>query len=214
MTQPDVSLTDYGLAVECVCFTSLVARLPKAPPTLRFAFMAFFFSIALAATAGGSVHGFFLDESSMGNRILWPFTLIAMGVTALSGYYIGSGLQFPLSTGKLVNRAGLAIFALYALLVLFVRRDFRIAIINHVPPLVFIGIAFLLTYYSGKKPAFLVGFLGVCTMLIAAALQQARIGLNERYFGYNALYHVLQAFSLFMIFVAARESAGFEEIVK
>jgi hypothetical protein len=30
------------------------------------------------------VHGFFLDQSTFGYRILWPTTLIAIGVTAAS----------------------------------------------------------------------------------------------------------------------------------
>jgi len=50
--------------------------------------------IALAAAAGGTVHGFFLNESSLGYRILWPFTLVVMGITALAGVHIGTALQF------------------------------------------------------------------------------------------------------------------------
>jgi len=207
MTQVDVSLTDYGLAAECVCFTYLFARLRTTASSLPFTFMAFFSSIALAAAAGGTVHGFFLDERSLGYRILWPFTLIVMGITALSGVHIGTALQFSPSKAVYINRAALAVFMAYVSVVLFIRRDFLIAILDYLPPLIFIGGAFLLAHRRQKKPAFLIGFLGVCMMLFAAAAQQAKLGIHPRYFDHNALYHVLQAVALFMVFLAALESS-------
>jgi hypothetical protein len=39
--------------------------------------------------------------------------------------------------------------------------------------------------------------------LVAAAVQQARIALHPTYFNHNALYHLLQAIALFLIFRAA-----------
>jgi hypothetical protein len=202
----DVSLTDYGLAAECVCFAYLMARIRTRSSSLPAVFALFFFSIAIAAAAGGTVHGFFLDESSLGYKILWPFTLIVMGITALSGVYIGTALQFSRSTAVYINGVALAIFLAYFLIVLLIRRDFLIAILDYLPALLFIGGAFLLAHRRQKKPAFLIGFLGVCTMLFAAAAQQSKLGIDPRYFDHNALYHVLQAIALFMVFVAARET--------
>ena len=177
MTQVDVSLTDYGLAAECVFFAYMIARLRTRTSPLPVVFMAFFFSIAVAAAAGGTVHGFFLDESSLGYRILWPFTLIVMGITALSGVHIGTALQFSRSTAVYINRVALAVFLAYFLIVLFIRRDFLIAILDYLPALLFIGVAFLLAHRRQKKPAFLIGFLGVCTMLFASAAQQTKLGI-------------------------------------
>jgi hypothetical protein len=175
--------------------------------------MLFFFSIAVAAAAGGTVHGFFLDESSLGYRILWPFTLIVMGITALSGVHIGTALQFSRSRAVHINRVALAVFLAYIVIVLFIRRDFLIAILDYLPVLLFIGGTFLLAHLRQKKPAFLIGFLGVCTMLFAAAAQQARVGIDPRYFDHNALYHVLQAIALFMVFLAARETSKAGEFI-
>jgi hypothetical protein len=169
--------------------------------------MAFFFLIAMAAAAGGTVHGFFLDESSIGYRILWPFTLIVMGGTALAGVHIGTALLFSRSTAIYINRVALAVFIAYFVIVLFIRRDFLIAIFDYLPTLIFIGGAFLLAHLRQKRPAFLAGFLGVCIMLFAAAAQQAKLGVHPRYFDHNAVYHVLQAIALFMVFLAAREAS-------
>jgi hypothetical protein len=208
VTQLDVSLTDYGLAAECLWFSCRMARLQAATASaLPRLFTAFFLSIAIAAVAGGTVHGFFLNEISLGNRILWPFTLIVVGLTALFGVQIGASLQFPRSTAEYVNRGSVAIFLAYCALVLFVSRDFRIAVLDYVPALVFLGVAFLLASRRHRRPRLLIGFMGVCTMLFAAVAQQARIGIHPLYFDHNALYHVLQGIALFMVFVAGQESS-------
>jgi hypothetical protein len=213
MTQLDVSLTDYGLAFECTYFACRIAQLAGSS-ALRRTFAVFFLSIAIAAAAGGTVHGFFLDESSLGFRILWPLTLIAIGITALSGIQIGTALQFSRSTALLINRIGLAIFLAYILIVLFIRRDFLIAILDYLPALLFLGVAFMRAFRRDKRPAFLIGFFGICLMFVSAAAQQAQIGIHPLYFNHNALYHLLQAIALFMLFHAARESIKSAELIK
>ena len=206
MTQVDVSLTDYGLAVECAYFAYQIARPRSAATSLRRAFVTTFLSIAVAAAAGGTVHGFFLDQHSLGYRVLWPFTLIVMGITGLSGIQIGTALQFPHRTRILINKIALVAFASYVLIVVLVRRDFLVAIIGYLPALIFIGAGFLLAYLRRKQVTLLIGFLGICLMLLSAAAQQAKLGIDPRYFDHNALYHLLQAIALFMVFLAAREA--------
>lgn len=213
MTQADVSLTDYGLAVESAWFAYRMAQVRTATSLSRAAFVTFFFSISVAATAGGTVHGFFLDESSVGYRILWPFTLVVMGVTALSGIHIAAALQFSRSTAVYITKVALAAFLGYIGIVLFIRSDFLVAIFGYLPALIFLGEAFLLARLRRRRPAFLVGFLGICVMLLAAAAQQAKLGLSPRYFDHNALYHILQATALIMLFVAARESVNSGESI-
>jgi hypothetical protein len=146
-----------------------------------------------------------MNENSAGYRMLWPSTLIALGITALSGIYIGSGLSGLRSVAPLVRAVGLVIFIAYTFVVLFVREDFLIAIVDYVPSLLFMGLGFLLAYRRLRKALLLVGFSGTCLMLISAALQQAKVGISARYFGYNALYHALQAMALWMIFFSTRK---------
>jgi hypothetical protein len=214
MTQPDVSLTDYGLAVECACLTWCVSQMRPAHPQLECPFVVFFCSVAIAAAAGGTVHGFFLDETSIGHRILWPLTLIMMGVTAVSGVYIGCGLLCSASSAMSIERVALAVFAGYALIVFFVRRDFLIAILGYLPALAFMGVGFLSAYLKGMGHGFLLGSLGVCTMFLSAATQQAKLGISERYFGYNAVYHLLQAVALLLVAFAARAGSGSAETIR
>ena len=211
MTQVDVSLTDYGLAAECAYFSYVVARRLTGASVFPSRFIMFFLSIAIAAAAGGTVHGFFLNEKSLGNLILWRFTLIVIGITALIGIQIGTALQFSGTTAVYISRFALAVFLSYIVVVLFLRGDFLVAIIDYLPALAFMGSGFLVAYRRRKRPMLLVGFLGICLMLFAAAAQQAKLGLHPQYFDHNALYHLLQAIALFMVFLAAREVIKSEE---
>ena len=205
MTQVDVSLTDYGVAAECVCFSYLIAHRPPGSFKFKSQFITFFLAVAIAAAAGGTVHGFFSNERSLEHLTLWPFTLIVIGITALTGVQIGVALQFSGTTAVYINRFALAFFLAYIVVVLFVREDFLVAIVDYLPGLAFMGSGFLVAYRRIRRPPLLVGFLGICLMLFAAAAQQAKLGINPQYFDHNALYHLLQAIALFMIFLAARE---------
>ena len=79
MTEPDVTLTDYVLAVECAILAWCLNRVDGSNEALRKAFILFFAAIGFAAMTGGSVHGFFPDERTTGYAVLWSLTLIAIG---------------------------------------------------------------------------------------------------------------------------------------
>src|SRR5258707_15725411 len=71
MTEPDVTLTDYGIALECAILAGLLYRCRSGRGDLRRPFVLFFASSALGALAGGTVHGFFLDDRSLAGAALW-----------------------------------------------------------------------------------------------------------------------------------------------
>ena len=58
MTDPDVTLTDYGLALLCAWFVWRMWRGPRFGPA-RFWLVLFFAAASAAPLLGGTVHGFF-----------------------------------------------------------------------------------------------------------------------------------------------------------
>jgi hypothetical protein len=205
MTQPDVALTDYGLALECSIFAYLLRSEPGTSLFFRFWFIVYFLSIALAAAVGGTVHGFYADPGTTGSRTLWPVTLIAVGITSLAGTRIGAFAHFDITVASAISRAAVFIFFLYSIVILFISDDFVVAILDYLPVVLFLSWVFMAAYRRTKRPPFLIGFVGLCTMLGATGVQQARLSIHPRYFNHNAVYHVLQAMALFMIFIAARD---------
>src|SRR5207244_12312830 len=184
MTEPDVALTDYALALECTVFAYLLQRKEHA---------LFFGSAAIAALAGGTVHGFFLDDRTLGNAVLWRITLIAIGVTAASAWAIGARVLFPGPTARRISIAAAAAFAAYCVVTVFITQEFRAAVVFYLPAVVFLLVALSVAYARARERGILVAVAGLGLMFIAAAVQQARSALHPRDFNANAPEPLRQA---------------------
>jgi len=203
ITEPDVTLTDYGLAILSVLFAYLLGRRGKPRPPLAIWFVVFFLSLGAASLFGGTVHGFFGDSATLGHRVLWPATLIAIGVATLATWIIGARMQFSPAVARALSMAAVVQFLVYCTVVLFVADSFWVAIVNYLPASIFLLVAFVLTYIRVRAGAMLFGVLGILLTFAGAAAQQAGIAIHPDFFDHNALYHVIQAVALSMIFRSA-----------
>jgi hypothetical protein len=204
MTQPDVALTDYAVALECIVLIIFLPRGGVSAEGLRCWFTVFLCSICAASVCGGTVHGFFLDKRTLGYAILWPATLLAMGVTALATWAIVANLLFPQRVVRWVLVAGGIQYALYSIAVLFLIQEFWVAMVDNLPAILFLMLALGITYQREKHWRLLLAAAGPALVLIAAALQYLRVGVDPVYFDYNALYHVLQGVAIFLFFQGVR----------
>jgi hypothetical protein len=195
MTEPDVALTDYALAIECSLFAYLVHRRAHA---------LFFGSAAAASLAGGTVHGFFFDARTLGNAVLWRVTLIAIGVTAASAWAIGARVLCSPPVARRITVVAAGALVGYSVLTLFITQDFRAAVVFYLPAAVFLLIVLSVAYARAQERRILVAIAGLALMFIAAGVQQARIALHPTYFDHNALYHLLQAVALWLLFLGLR----------
>ncbi|MGH7636763.1 MAG: DUF6962 family protein [Gemmatimonadaceae bacterium] len=204
MTEPDVTLTDYGIALECAILCVLLARLSVANAAVRRWSIVLFASIGAGALFGGTVHGFFLDESSLGNRILWPATLLALGVTSMAMWFMGASAALREPRAGFLRRAAVAALVVYAAIVLFVDQRFVVAIAMYLPATVFLLVILCVLYARHRMQPLAIGIAGLLLTFVAAAVQQLRIAVHPVYFNHNALYHVVQGVALAMIYVGAR----------
>jgi hypothetical protein len=205
ITEPDVTLTDYALALESGFFAYLLSyRIAGQREPLRKWFVLFFGAGALAAFAGGTVHGFYLDEQTPGYRILWPATLLAIGLAALSTWSIAARVQFSERVARWISLLAVLEFFAYSFVILFIAQNFAVAVANYLPAAVFLLVVLAAHYRRERVEPMRIGLFGLVLSFLAAAIQQCGIGLHPVYFSNNALYHVIQAVALFMIFWAAR----------
>lgn len=204
MHEPDVTLTDYALTLECGVFVYRLATRGRVGHPLHAWFIVFFASVGLAACAGGTLHGFVPDAASGAHRALWTITLLAIGLTGLAGWAIGARMYFSLRTARrITHTAGLALVA-YAGVVSFASSDFRVAIAYYLPATLFLLIVYGLVYRRTGARAVLTGLLGLLLTVVAAGVQQAGWNLPVFSLSANALYHLLQALALFLIYRSAR----------
>lgn len=207
MTQPYVALTDYALSIECLTFVVFLARL-RSGLRLHFWFLIFFASITVSSFSGGTVHGFFLDPSFVGERMLWPLTMIGIGVTALSGIQIARSMLWSDAKSAPAKAAVYGAFCIYCGIVLFVNASFLIAILGYLPAMLFLAWALMKNYLRSRQESLLTGFLGLVVILIASVIQQIKILDSSHYFNRNVLYHILQGIGLLMVFTTARSLEG------
>ncbi len=204
MTEPDVTLRDYALAVMTLVFTAVVLRTPAEDRAARRWLATLFAGLAAGAALGGTVHGFFADPGTLGYAVLWPATLIAIGVTALGAWGFGAALLFRPRAARLVAGLATLAFAVYCAVVLLVSQDFLTAIANYLPAALFLLFGFgRLAVATRARPA-LGGFLGLLLSFAAAGVQQAGISLHPVYLTHNTLYHLIQMVGLVLIFLAGR----------
>ncbi|HEV7595333.1 MAG TPA: hypothetical protein VGO33_10065 [Gemmatimonadaceae bacterium] len=204
LTEPAVTLTDYALAIECVAIVLLLMRGDAGDRTCRFWFVVFFASAAAASLLGGTVHGFFPDTANETRQILWKATLLAILVTSLAGWNIGATILFSGRGATVVRGLAGVQLVLLALIVLFVRPEFLMAIVAYVPATLFLLIALIAAYRSRRLPPLRWGIIGLGLTFVAAAVQRLHLSVHPYYFNHNALYHVIQGVALWMIFLGAR----------
>ena len=203
MAEPDVALTDYALVLESFLFSAWIYRLRPAN-SLRPWFVLMFGSIGLAALVGGTVHGFLTDPHSRLTRICWLITMIILGMTALSEYGLAARILFPPRSASVVTPAAFLMFAAYTAIVVAWSDTFRIAVVNYMIGLLFLAAGFLRLYAGNRSRAALIGLAGLLLTVGASVVQQARISIHPHYFNHNALYHLLEAVALFLIYISAR----------
>jgi hypothetical protein len=76
---------------------------------------------------------------------------------------------------------------------------------HYIPAIIFLFIAFGILYFRKKNTLILLGLVGIILTFIAAWIQQSQIALHPIYFNHNALYHLVQAIALLLIFFALKK---------
>jgi hypothetical protein len=203
IAEPDVALTDYALFVETLLFGFWMYRSP-ALNSLKLWFVILFWSVSVAALVGGTVHGFLTNPQSASAKACWLLTMILLGLTALAEYGIAARLMLTSRSANIFILSAVVIFALYVAVVSFWDATFRIAVIDYLGGVIFLSIALLRLYSRIRIRAALIGISGLLLTVVASAVQQAHISVDPHYFNHNALYHLLEAIALFLIYRAGR----------
>ena len=76
MTEPDVALTDFALAIECALLAYLLLR--RGRGRLRGWFATFFGAVSAASVLGGTSHGFFASPEVPGHTLVWTATMLRL----------------------------------------------------------------------------------------------------------------------------------------
>lgn len=204
--EPDVTLTDVGLALETAIFAVVLARKPTRWPRLRRWSSALFGTAAVASLAGAADHGLLRREGRQcGRDVARATTLLALGASAVALVAIGAEIGLPRATARRLLAITAVAATGYAAIVLVGPRHFVIAILGYVPSALFLLWILCRRFTQQRDRGSLLGIAAVLLALAAAGIQRLEIGIHPRYLGSNALFHVIQALSFALFFGAARD---------
>ena len=151
--EPVVTLTDYLLTLECGLFAVLLARSGSGGmATVCFAFVIFFSAAASASLFGGTVHGFFPDATSTGNRALWTTTMLSVGLTALAALVAGARLGASRGLAAKLTPIFTFLYVIYAVVVIFSWREFIVTVYFYVPATMFLLGVFVWLWTTAHNP--------------------------------------------------------------
>ena len=198
MTEPAVTLTDYGLTLLCALLAWRANSRVRAE--LRPWAIGLFAGSGAAALFGGTVHGFFGDATTVGYRVLWPATILAVGATGLAAWGLGARVGGISAGGRRLTRIVLAAFVAWVALVLAGQQAFVMAIVFYLPAVIYLTVRFARLYRRGPTPSRREALIGFGLTFAAAAIQQLQIPIHPVWFDHNALYHVMQAVAFVLLF--------------
>lgn len=201
MIEPDVALTDFLLTLECAVFATLLWRRGKTHPAIRPWFVLFFGATAVSSLTGGFVHGFFLDADSLMYRVLWPATLIGIVIASLGAWNAGVRMLFSSRIAVAPMRAALVAACGFAFAVMIGVQEFWIAILAYLPASLLLFAAFLKAAMRSRNLAPAWAATGIVLTFLGGAVQQLGVALHPVYLTHNALYHLILAVALCLVFV-------------
>ena len=202
--EPAVVLTDLGLAVLGGVFAwRLRWPAPRGPrPALLLG------GLASAALWGAVFHAFFPAKTATpGGHVVWM--LVALSIVVVTGVLLSLviAVRRPDLEPRVSRSWAIGFATLFAAVIVFVDESFR-TIVRFFGPvlLVTVIVAIIEAAQTGSRAWALIA-VGLGLSGVAAVLQQAGVALHATYFDHNAVYHVVQAGALVVLYRGFRHGA-------
>jgi hypothetical protein len=205
----DVVITDFLITLICVYFIIQIMSQSSTHADLRSLFVGLFSTTGLAALVGGIYHGFYQhsDELPFAEQIRPLLAMVVLLILGLTSYYIWRLFAFFALPQRFRGLTSILFFIMlttYFTLVLIGYSGFKVAIAAYLPPVILLTITLTVKWLKKNDARYFLGLLGLLLTLAAAAIQALKISPHDTFFDHNALYHVIQAVALYLIYKFAQ----------
>lgn len=200
MLEIDVTLTDYAIMALCVWWVIRLSHI-KSRNRLKNYVTLLYVLVGLGALLGGTSHGFFEDQSTTLYRTVWSLTLFLLGGSSACCAMI-TLLLAPIRRSS-INFEVIILGALiaYTFVILFVTQSYWIVIAANMLALLSLFLVCARHYTQSKDASYAYISMGVILSVVAGLIQFFQISLHPNYFNHNALYHVVEAVGLYLLFL-------------
>jgi hypothetical protein len=196
--EADVALTDVGLALlgGWIAF-SLGGMHPRTDVQTYGARINA--ALAVAAFGGALFHAFFPAKvATASGRAMWLFTTTAIAVA--TSYMLLLALRLVAPKWSYRKVAAVIVGIAFVGTIAFVDPSYRTVVLFYGPALLLLLAAATREAVRSTESAWWLVAGGLGLSVLAALLQQARVRLHPIYADHNALYHVVQAVALFVLY--------------
>lgn len=200
-----VSITDLLLFAESSLFATILYQTQSSQLLFRRLLVLLFLALAASSLFGAIFHAFFpLDTGTAGGFFVWMLVANSIGVIASTLWAINA-LAFM---GVRVFKITLPLVAIYNIsfiyTMFFIDSEFETIILFYAPPLIVLALVALTKSLRNWDFSWGGVFAGVILSFAAATAQYLKISPHPEYFDHNALYHLIQATSLAVLFLSFR----------
>ncbi|HEY7611888.1 MAG TPA: hypothetical protein VH764_02750 [Gemmatimonadales bacterium] len=197
---PDVVLTDLGLAILGAWFARRLGA-PEHRRALGRAPAVLMAGLAGAAFCGAVFHAFFPRQTeTWPGYLAWIPVSLSIVVAASALLELGIGALAPGFPERTRRGIVVAYAMVFAAVVVLVDGSFGSIVRFYVPALLIflVGATVRAARQGGGWIAIA---LGLALSAAAAVLQQLRVSIHPMYFDHNAVYHVVQAGALVLLYL-------------
>ena len=190
----DVGFTDILLFLACSYFLYKLIKHNSQKESIYI-----FTGLAFSSLFGAFFHFFFpLKATTFAGMVMWSSVAISIGliIFGILNLCIEQFFQQK-SVYKLLVYVYLTIYFLYFF---FFSHAYLTIIIFYGPSLLLLGLVAMYNYLKmDKKSIYLL--IGVILSFFAAYIQVSKISINEVYFNYNSLYHIIQLIGIYYFYI-------------
>jgi len=198
IAEPATMLTDYALAGVTAWLSGSLARAREGQRSRALWALAFA-ALALAATLGGTWHGFAPSFAPIAVLLLWKATVLCVGIASF-GMLAGSAISVTAGNARktlvAIAAAKLAVYSGW----MVGHSEYIYVIADTGAALVLVAALHL---FSARDRASRWILAGVGVSVLAAGVQASGFALH-RNFNHNDLYHVIQIAAMILLYAGAR----------
>ena len=202
MLEPDVTITDFALAIECAVFAVMLARRSAPGKSIMRLFALTFATLGASSLFGGIWHGVFSDTETQAGRWVWFATMATLAFAALmlwrvAGVWIGSN---PWSDR--IRAVAFAQFVVQVATSAFITDAFAVGAAGMMPPIALVVVLYAKRYRATRSSRALSGLAGFALAVASGLVIAFDVSLHPAWATTHAVYHALQFVAFWLVFLS------------
>lgn len=202
MLEPDVTITDFALAIECAVFAVLLVRRGAPGNTTNRLFALTFAALCASSLFGGIWHGVFSGTETQVGRWVWFATMTALACAALMLWRVGASWIGHDPWAGRIREVAFVQFVAQVVTSAFITDAFAIGAVGMMPPIALVTVLYTNRYRTTRSQRALSGVAGLSLAVFSGLVIAFDVSLHPVWATTHAVYHALQFVAFLLVFLS------------